>query len=236
MIGVAACVRSEEDRPSPGLIGLLCLLSLFIGATVWAGDILSPVFIEKMMAGWVPMDPLYHSAIGEMWNLHRVSSVGLDGLASHPYHIGSHIWFASLANLVGVRPWLFYQAGYPVAIVPLALYALLSFARSVRAAVTAPSERDAIHIGLKEWAFLSIVIIGVLPHMVTLLTHSENLILVSESFATALMFVFFSASGSSICSQTSPVLRPSIFNGPCFFWWRFRRSFYGSASLRCRCC
>ena len=115
-----------------------------------------------MMAGWLPIDPATHSAMTEI-DLHHVFSVGLDALALCPYHLGSHVWFASLANLTGIRPWLFYQLGFPVIVIPLALYALMSFARAIRGRINSLSETHEFPIGFLEWFLLIARLSGLCP-------------------------------------------------------------------------
>lgn len=184
------CCKSKESRPSLLHLILLLILSLFLGATLWGNYHTSPLFIEKMMEGWIPTDTLYHAAIVEMFDLHHLASVGIDGITPHPYHMGSHIWFSFLSRLIDVPPWLFYQLGYSVAVVPFFLFTFFAFANSVRSHGNYQDRKDKFSIGTLDWAVLTVVVIGVLPNLVLFLSYAENFVFVSESLTVAMAFVF----------------------------------------------
>jgi len=80
---------------------------------------------EKALLGIVRKDTYYATSIAYMLQNFRTSSIGVDGLLRHHYHIGSHFWFASLGKLTGQPPLFSYPIGLMVAGMPAQFLALV---------------------------------------------------------------------------------------------------------------
>lgn len=107
-------------------------ITTWLAALVWNGEYHSPVYLEGLALSSYPPDALYLTGIVKLIQTHGFSTVGLHGAMLHRYHIGSHIMFAMLGNLLGLKALTFYQLGYPVIFVPFFLSAQLIAASAIR--------------------------------------------------------------------------------------------------------
>lgn len=72
--------------------------------------------LARLYSGAVKQDTLFHASIAAMIKNYGITSTGLNGLVSTPYHVLSHILIASISGLSGVNvievygvaPWVFF--------------------------------------------------------------------------------------------------------------------------------
>ena len=172
-------------------IFIISIFSIWLGSELWGYSYRNPLFLEGLYMGEAPRDPFFNAAMSEMIRIQKTPSLGLDGLVFMPYHFGSHWWIAQLSSLLGTTPLFFYQLGYPVIILPLFIFGLMSFSSKVRKIVAERLGGGLSHLqfGLTEWMILAITFIGLLPDDLLKHTFSQNLIINSESYVISIFFV-----------------------------------------------
>jgi hypothetical protein len=86
--------------PHRDLMSALGMAAIATAAILGARDAYSSFdMIERLHAGTVRMDTLYHASIAAMIKNYGVTSTGLDGLVYTPYHVLSHELFAAVSVL-----------------------------------------------------------------------------------------------------------------------------------------
>lgn len=70
----------------------------------------------------------FQTAVTHILQLHRVPSIGADGLQLIHYHFGSHFWFAGIALATGSTPLHAYPPAQLAVLVPLLYFALFAAA------------------------------------------------------------------------------------------------------------
>jgi hypothetical protein len=122
-------VKSIKNSNAKIKLTLIGLMFGFLGASVYVrlmiGNYVSPLSFERIAYTGLHLDQLFHVAIGNMQQLHGLTSLGLDGLRPlNGYFLGEFIFsrFQTLLNMKGME---FYNFGYPVAIISLWMFTVL---------------------------------------------------------------------------------------------------------------
>jgi hypothetical protein len=103
--------------PHRDLMSALGMAAIAAAAILGARDPYSSFdMIERLHAGTVRLDTLYHASIAAMIKNYGVTSTGLDGLVYTPYHVLSHALFAAVSvvsrapviEVYGVAIWVLF--------------------------------------------------------------------------------------------------------------------------------
>lgn len=98
--------------------GSLLLMAAIATASILGvgGALTSFDLLERLQAGEVTQDTLFHASLAAMIKNYGVCSTGLSGLVETPYHVFSHILLAGISRLsgtgvfevYGIAPWIFF--------------------------------------------------------------------------------------------------------------------------------
>ena len=164
------------------LILILIAAVMFLIPTFFSVAYHSSLFLERIVSGEVHIDTLFHTSISHIFLKHHVISTGLHGTPYLHYHYGTHVIFAGLSNLVGVKPIVFYNIFYPIIFVPLIIKSFFVLSQKV-------IERHNAHLStILHAVTIFAALFWLLPEeLVKLRAHPY----VSESFCVAITFSFF---------------------------------------------
>jgi len=179
------------------IIIAVIVFSVFIILSLWSSKYLiyysSPLLYEKIAAGSISIDALFHGAVSNMIKNYNIPSTGLHDTVYMPYHYLSHWVFAQLSKLLDVNAMKFYQIGYPVIFIPLFLkYFMLTVK-------TLSNKAKDMFGNIWFWLFLFSAFTGLLPKFINERYFVSNFIIVSESYnlsvtlslITILMILYF---------------------------------------------
>jgi hypothetical protein len=172
-----------------GVLFLVFVMGLWLIVKVWNGGLLHPMLLELLpFDARIQIDTLFHMSIAQMIKTYHIPSTGLNGVPFYHYHFGSHLIMASLASVLGMKIFDFYQLGYPAIFLPLFLKAIFTFPLVLRRS----QGIDARH-WVWFWLIVAGGLIGVFPLFRVLSTVAAdwNLVIVSESYNVSLIFTFF---------------------------------------------
>jgi hypothetical protein len=159
------------------------LLGLWATAAAWGQGYVHPLLPERVLLGRGHIDSLYHPALANMFHTYGHPSTGLDGVPLVPYHVGSHLWFAQLGELVGLPLFTFYNQAVGLLVVPLFFFAILTLAVSARARY---GEGSGWHpFTVRFWVAFGLGLVGFLPRAMAQATSIGWSPLASESYTMA---------------------------------------------------
>jgi len=181
--------RSPLQWPHILVIALAFVFYLRHGWLVWGSCCLFPRYENRLLAGEVHIDTLFHSDIVALFQTYGVSTTGVDGIPHLPYHIGSHWIFAQLAQLLDISPFQFYNLAYPILILPLLFRSFLAFTLDVRSHWASEYASNL----RQDWLFWGLLLIGFTGFMPTRVLDLSTLIL-SESHLVSISFAFLALS------------------------------------------
>lgn len=140
-----------------------------------------PLFIEKISIGLAHMDTLFHVAISQLFLNYQIPSTGLHGLKWLHYHTGSHMLFAVLAKLIGLKPIVFYNLAYPIIFIPFFLKAVF---------ITILKLQES-YKSYTSTTYLLLSFFGFTLFLAPIILNIENSPFISESYTVAIGFSFF---------------------------------------------
>ena len=147
---------------------------------------------QAILSGTVHVDLLFHAAIANMLSGYGVGSLGVDGLATFPYHFGSHRLMMVLYGLLGMGPLPFYSVVFPLIFGPLFVCVMFLFAVAfkgflarVEGSGSSPGSTPAWY-----WAVASICFIGVIAAPTRRELGVWENAFHSESFGVALLVAY----------------------------------------------
>ena len=125
IVGVLYTIKNLRINPTQW--GNILLIGL-IGAIVSLGSNTQITFdmLRNVSEGAVHKDTLYHASIAAMIKNYGVVSTGLEGLVETPYHVLSHIMYASISILSGVSVLEVYGVVTGVLFVPLLIFSIVA--------------------------------------------------------------------------------------------------------------
>lgn len=129
-----ACIYAKSSLEPKELLlfAIFILIAMNLVGRVWGIGFLSPLYVEKLIAGInVADDPLFHISVASMIKTYLVSSTGLQGTPYLSYHHGSHFIFAQLSGLFNLKPVHFYQMGVPIVFVSWFFSMIFMFAQDI---------------------------------------------------------------------------------------------------------
>ncbi|MBA2688675.1 MAG: hypothetical protein H0U64_11285 [Gemmatimonadaceae bacterium] len=198
LAGLSINLKAALDRGSPWKVGggamLSGLLTLWIAGVSWGTGFLNPLYLENLSlhGGTEHIDTLFHSSLSNMLRTYGAASVGLDGIPTINYHLGSHWLFARWATLTDLSTIDFYQLGYPVVVGSFFVASFLWMVHAVRRvwAHESPPMSGALHSPV-QWVALFVALTGFLPmpamNGVGVWASGP---LLSESYGVALVILF----------------------------------------------
>lgn len=83
--------------------------------------------LERLYAGNVNQDTLYHASIAAMIKNYGIVSTGLHGLVETPYHVFSHVLFSSISLLSGLGVIDVYGVANWVLFAPILIFSVVAF-------------------------------------------------------------------------------------------------------------
>lgn len=140
------------------LMALLCAAVALGNSTVYT----SFDMLQRLQAGAVHHDTLFHASIAAMVKQYGVVSTGLNGLVDTPYHAFSHQLFAAISLLTGTPVLEVYGVAPAMLFIPVLVFSVVhgSLALSQRPAENAPLIWGivcglfvVIPLALQFWAF-----------------------------------------------------------------------------------
>ena len=167
---------------------ILLITFRFIGI-VWGSKYLSPIFEAQYISGHAHIDTLFHSAIGNMLLYFGHPAIGVEGVIPFHYHYGSHLVMVVLSRFLHLSVLQTYHLVYPSLILPLLVGLFLLINEVLRQNIFPKTDRKWLElVGLAVF-FLSIS--GIMPEKFRDLVGGWNNIIISESYAFSIMFLYF---------------------------------------------
>ena len=163
------------------------IIARFIGI-VWGSKYLSPLYEAQYVSGHAHIDTLFHSAIANMLQYFGQSSIGVEGVVAFPYHFGSHLLMAGVSRLLHLSVLQSYHLVYPTLVLPLWLGSFLLLSEVIRQKWFPSIERRWLTIVALLIFFFSIS--GIMPEKFRDSVGAWNNIIISESYACAIMFLY----------------------------------------------
>jgi len=170
-------------------------ISVWVAGHAWGCGYQTTSLLGRIADGTASNDVLYHASVSNMIGTYGVPSTGLDGLPPIRYHVGSHWLFAQISALLRMEPWLFYQLGYPILVIPFIIQALLGFAIDLRAFLCRERAPWSLAHDGCFWLVFVAAFTGVSSAFAGYVGWERPNLLISESYgvATALVFLLGSA-------------------------------------------
>jgi len=166
------------------------LFSLWVARTVWACNVLNPLFLELIPSSDVNIDALFHSAVSQMIKTYDISTTGLNGTPSLHYHFGSHWFFAQLSKLLNLNALTFYQVGYPIIFLPLFFNSLMLFVTELKSGFGLSVKKWDVAVDYIYWFILVAAFVCILPMPFSDIFELRGLYISCESYGVALMLSF----------------------------------------------
>ena len=183
----------RETKSTAVLIVLLLagvLAGLYVAGQHWGSGYSHPLVEERMAAHLMHIDPFFQGSIATMLRVYHSTSTGLDGLPYVPYHFGSHIFVASMAELVGLRVIEFINMGIGIIVLPLFYATVLQFGVFLRGLVH-PDWRDWLVPGGPLFWFVALLgLLSPFPKPQDMIRLSLIEVYVSDSYALGLAITF----------------------------------------------
>lgn len=171
------------------------VLSTFMISLVY-GIHIKPLFYEGLISGSFPfsVDPLYHMANAQIFNNYGILSNGLDGVSYIPYHYGSHVLYAGIANFLKISIFDAYILLPVIITAPIFLYTFLLLVFQIRKFDNISSNVGFVFIAILLTAFIGFIrnhnygLFGDIPNYAGMLLGSP-ILLVSDSYTVSLIFL-----------------------------------------------
>jgi len=128
----------KEAKQNYIFIIISILFSIWVACIIWGLGWRDLLFFEKIIFfknihGYLNIiDPLFHSSVVNMIQIHGIPSTGLDGIPSFFYHFGSHWIFIHIIKLLNVSTITFYSIIFPIIFIPFMFSSLLLLAVSLK--------------------------------------------------------------------------------------------------------
>ncbi|HYD35180.1 MAG TPA: hypothetical protein VD999_03890 [Vitreimonas sp.] len=172
---------------------LLIFLALVMGVWIFTAGALSNTFNfllpHKILAGTAHPDTVFYTALTNRLRYQLYPTTGLDGLVWTPYHFGSHLLFAGIAQLLQIKTVFFYQFGFHGMIVSLFVHALLKLGLYFKHQLIREKNVPLAH-NTSWWLLFFSIIIGLLPTAISNRIGVVDIFLFNESYTVANTFSF----------------------------------------------
>jgi hypothetical protein len=207
LYGIADYLRLEQSKPKKidlgnilfiaGSVGLNLAFFSYILAYGWDAGYLNMFFDEYLWQGKVMFgdrkvlnrDTLSHIAYTTMLANYNATSTGIHGLTPFNYHLGSHLFMASLSKLMAVKPSLLYNFAFLACIYP-------AFLQTIYTVIVRLSAARGKLLKFVAASIIVLFIIQLLPiRTLNLVGHFTEAYFVSEShvFGIWMMFIYIGA-------------------------------------------
>lgn len=126
-VGLALALRRRHGLRNHWGLAIFGAPALAVLYFLWLnGSAFGHIYqFEFAQLGRLYLDNVFHAAIAEMIRNFGVASIGADGVAALPYHVGSHTWIAAVANMVQEPAIIVYPVALQVIGIPCFLFAFL---------------------------------------------------------------------------------------------------------------
>ncbi len=120
----------KEIHKHFAILIMIFIISIYIITQVFSLFI-NPLFIERLASGQASTDTLFHASYANIILHQHIPSTGLHGTDYNHYHYLSHIVFAGLGNLAGIKSFTFYSLSFPIIFIPFFIKAIFQFSNKI---------------------------------------------------------------------------------------------------------
>lgn len=194
MVAVRLLMTAVRAGPRAAVVPMLAGVAIGYWAFLlsFVDGYKTPWIEQAILSGTVHVDLLFHAAIANMLGGYGVGSLGVDGLATFPYHFGSHRLMMVLYGLLGIDPLQFYSVVFPLIFSPLFVCVMFLFAVAFKGFLTRVegNESSPGNSPAWYWAVASICFIGVIAAPTRRELGVWENAFHSESFGVALLVAY----------------------------------------------
>ena len=188
---LARWLRSGSIVSSLIFVAGVMVFTVWCAGVIWGSRYKMPLFWETLsLHGNIHHDTFYYASIANMLETYGTPSTGLDGIPPIHYHFGSHFLFVKWSDLLGTDVLSFYSLGYPVIVLPLFFFALLTLAIELRAQF-APDARPIRRDWRVSLVFLAATVGFIPTSALDALAVWNSNAFISESYLIGMPVFFF---------------------------------------------
>lgn len=186
LINLAFFLKNKGLKFVIFLIILSIVFAFWIAGNIWGSEYHNILFLEKMAIGKINRDVVFNPSISQMLKTYGIPSTGQDGTPYLSYHFASHFIFAILSGLFNVNLVFFYQLFYPLVFIPLLLYSLIVFVKTI-----CQEQKIKIFFDIYFFIFLIVFFVGLLSEEILQQVALYRInIFVSESYQLSIIAFF----------------------------------------------
>lgn len=119
---------NTSQKPLLGWMALSILATLFIiyiFESGWDAHYLSLTYREEIYCGHANRDTVAHIAYASIFQTYHRFAAGIHGLTPLRYHLGSHLYFVAISNVLRTPLYFAYNFGHVIITIPLLFHTIL---------------------------------------------------------------------------------------------------------------
>lgn len=204
-------------------LALASIFCFWFGLSLYATYNQVPLFYESAATPFIFRDNLFHLSVMQMMNTYHTISIGVNGLKSLSYHIGSHHFITLFASLLQVELPIAANSIIVTFFTPLYFICFINLIITFKEAISKTSLRlstDNLE-GRVFWLLFLILQVGIFGSDVRFATLGNNSYILSISYVVAISLVFI-----GVCASIYAYCNKNV-----FYWQLFAIAVFFLASF-----